>query len=59
VTQVNINNPANAFRETGNVPVVRMTATVGVSLPVLGFALLGLNPSIQYTVTDEARWIGQ
>jgi Flp pilus assembly protein TadG len=59
VTQVNIANTGNAFREIGDVPVVRMTATVTVSLPVLGFGLLGLDPSIQYTVTDEARWFGR
>ena len=59
VTQVDIANPANAFRESGSVPVIRMTATVTVSLPILGFALLGLNPSVQYVVTDEARWIGR
>ncbi len=59
VTQVDIANPGGAFRDSGAVPVVRMTATVNVSLPVLGFVLLGINPSITYTVTDEARWIGR
>lgn len=59
VTQVDIDNPDGAFRDSGAVPVVRMTATVNVNLPVLGFLLLGLNPSITYTVTDEARWIGR
>jgi Flp pilus assembly protein TadG len=59
VTQVAIANTGNTFRESGNVPVIRMTATVTVSLPILGFALLGMNPSIQYVVTDEARWIGR
>lgn len=59
VTQANISNPGGAFREIGDVPVVRMTANVTVSLPVLGFALLGLDPSITYSVTDEARWIGR
>lgn len=58
VEMLSIDNSGNAFREEGNVPVVRMTATVQVSLPVLGFSLLGLNPSITYTVTDEARYIG-
>lgn len=58
VDMLSIDNSGNAFRESGNVPVVRMTATVQVSLPVLGFSLLGLSPSITYTVTDEARYIG-
>lgn len=60
VTEVDIANPGGAFRDSGAVPVVRMTATVNVSLPVLAFAL-GLNPSsiFAYEVTDEARWIGR
>lgn len=59
VTAVSVANPASAFREVGAVPVVQMRAQVLVSLPVLGFGLLGLNPSITYTVTDQARFIGR
>lgn len=57
VTQTSVANPSNAFRESGAVPVVRMTASVTVSLPVLSF--IGLDPSVVYTVVDEARWIGR
>jgi Flp pilus assembly protein TadG len=59
VTMLSIANPDNAFREDGPVPVVRMSATVAVNLPILGFAFLGMSPSITYTVVDEARWIGR
>jgi Flp pilus assembly protein TadG len=59
VTQGSIANPTGAFRDEGPVPTVRMTATVNVSIPVLGFSFLGLDPSITYTVADEARWIGR
>lgn len=59
VSMLSIANPDNAFREDGPVPVVRMSATVAVNLPVLSFAFLGMSPSITYTVVDEARWIGR
>ncbi|HEX6978895.1 MAG TPA: TadE/TadG family type IV pilus assembly protein [Alphaproteobacteria bacterium] len=58
VARVEIPNDG-AFRTQGPVPVVRMTATVQVDLPVLGYGLLGMSPLVTYTVADEARWIGQ
>jgi TadE-like protein len=54
----NVANPSNTFRGPDPITVVRMTATVNVSIGVFGFGLLGMNPAVTYTVTDRARWIG-
>lgn len=48
-----------AFRDPGPITIVQMTATVPVDFPILTFRLLGLGPTITFTVTDEARHIGE
>jgi Flp pilus assembly protein TadG len=48
-----------AFRDPGPITIVQMTATVPVDFPILTFWLLGLGPTVTFTVTDEARYIGE